>query len=804
MTAPTAPKIRRAAFAVTGMDCASCVAQVEKAARKVSGVEICNVNLARGRAVVGFDPAQTDLAAVAAAITASGYPAHAEEPASANAEEQRVSQQAAHARSWLRRAVVGVALWLPVELLHWLMVAAGDPHAAHHHWMIWLALITSTISIVYVGAAFYRSAIRAALRRTTNMDTLIAMGASVAYGYSLVALLGYLAGAWQALPDLYFMEATGLLALISLGHWLEARARDSAGSAIRQLLNLAPATAMRVRRDKNPPSRIVAQVVGGAPVVAPVAPGDGLSLEEVPVAEVRKGDWLFVRPGDRIPIDGVVEAGQSSVDESMITGEPLPVLRQKGDTVIGGTLNTDGALTIRVTKTGSETALAQIVKLVDQAQSTKPPVQKLADQIAAVFVPAVLGIALITAIGWYAWGTAHHWPAATTWAALAKAVCSVLIIACPCALGLAIPAAVMVATGRGAQRGILIRDIDALQHAETIDTVVLDKTGTITRGKPAVVEITPLAGVADQTILQLAASAESFSEHPLAKAIVEHARSRGIPLSDPQSFQNEPGLGVIAEIDRRQLLVGNADLLAKYKITQLPAASSGRTLVHVAAKTDGAFQMLGTIALADEIKSDSAQAISDLHKLGLRTVLLTGDNEATAKAVADQVGIKDVRANVRPAGKSDVIRALQTQSSVLSPVHSNVAMVGDGVNDAPALAAADLGIAIGSGSDVAKEAGGIVLTGGSLSGVAAAIRLSRATMRIIRQNLFLAFFYNVLAIPLAAFGLLNPLIAAAAMALSDITVIGNALRLRRAKIDSQAIVLKRGNENDRKLVEKGA
>src|SRR6185437_13355459 len=373
-----------------------------------------------------------------------------------------------------------------------------------------------------------------------------------------------------------------------------------------------------------------------------------------------------------------------------------------------------------------------------------------------------------------------------------RAVCSVVIIACPCALGLAIPAAVMVATGRGAQRGILIRDIDALQHAERIDTVVLDKTGTITTGKPAVVNITPLAGTAEDEILRLAATAELFSEHPVAKAIVAHARARGLRLADPQSFQNDPGLGVVAELDGRQLLVGNADLMAKYAVGAMQPSPAAQTLVHIAAKTDGVFRVLGAIALTDQVKPDSAAAIRELHGLGLRTVLLTGDNQTAASAVAQQIGIKDVRANVRPAGKAQVVREIQQQRKIddreaveaTSPRgRIGVAMVGDGINDAPALAAADLGIAIGSGSDVAKEAGGIVLVGGSLSGVAAAIRLSRATMRTIRQNLFLAFFYNVLAIALAAFGLLSPLIAAAAMALSDFTVIGNALRLRRTRID---------------------
>jgi Cu+-exporting ATPase len=590
------------------------------------------------------------------------------------------------------------------------------------------------------------------------MDTLIAMGASVAYAYSLIYFLGGLLGWWTPPTgdQLYFMESTGLLALISLGHWLEARARQTAGSAIRELLDLAPATALR-------------QV--------------GTEYEEVPVAQLHPGDRVLARPGDRVPIDGVVVDGRSSVDESMLTGEPLPVPRGPGDTVIGGTVNTDGRLVVRVTKTGGETALAQIVKLVEHAQSSKPPVQQLADRISAVFVPSVLAIALVTAIGWYAWAAAHAWDAARTWAAIATAVCSVLIIACPCALGLAVPAALMVGIGRGAKRGILIRDIDALQSAERIDTVVLDKTGTVTQGKPAVVGVLSFDGEADSEILRLAAAAEQFSEHPLAKAIVAHARDRSIAVPDPTSFTNDPGHGVVATVDGRTLLVGSGGLLAKHggyaasHNGEGPAASDpAQTLVYVAERNgESTVRPLGVVALSDQLKPDSQTAVRELQQLGLKTVLLTGDNEATARFIARQVGIDDVRANVKPGGKADVIRELQK--------HGPVAMVGDGVNDAPALAAADLGIAIGSGSDVAKETGGIVLVSGSLHGVATSIRLSRATMRKIRQNLFFAFLYNVLAIPLAAFGLLNPLIAAGAMALSDVTVIGNALLLRRSNVD---------------------
>jgi Cu+-exporting ATPase len=591
------------------------------------------------------------------------------------------------------------------------------------------------------------------------MDTLISLGASVAYVYSLAYFAAGLAGMVRPpnLHQLYFMEASGLLALISLGHWLEARARQAAGSAIRELLNLAPSTALRLDESGQP--------------------------HEVPAAMLEVGDRVLVRPGDRLPADGVVVEGRSSVDESMISGEPLPVTRAPDDEVIGGTINQDGRLTLRVTRTGSQTALAQIVQLVEHAQSSKPPVQKLADQMAAVFVPAVLGIALLTGIGWYFWATSHGWSSGATWGQIANAVCSVLIIACPCALGLAVPTALMVGTGRGAKKGILIRDIDALQNAERIDTVVLDKTGTVTRGKPVVREIIALNGMSSNDVLGLAASAEQFSEHPLARAVMTEARERGVVIADPASFTNEPGLGVVADVDGRTLLVGSRALLERHGASDGSLGTEvapGTTHIYAAQKhSDGRIERLGFISVSDQIKSDSITAIAELHRLGLRTVLLTGDNRAAAEAVARQVGIDEVRAEVKPGQKAQAIRELQS----LRGRRSYVAMVGDGINDAPALAQADLGIAIGGGSDIAKESADIVLVSGSLTGVATAIRLSRATMRKIRQNLFFAFIYNVLAIPLAAFGLLNPLVAAAAMALSDVTVIGNALLLRRTKID---------------------
>jgi Cu+-exporting ATPase len=725
-------------ISVENMTCASCVAHVEKLARGVDGVADIRVNLARGRARLTATGDANDVARrAAAAIRGGGFPAVVDGGDVADAEAARLDRQRQHASAWGWRAVVGLLLWAPVEVTHWSMVLAGHDHGGVT-WMTWLALAAGTVALLYIGPGFYRSALAGLRRGTTNMDTLIALGTSVAYGYSLVALVGHLAGWWAALPPTYFMEAAAILALISLGHWLEARARDKTGEAIRALVDLAPAEA---------------------------------TLEDgrvVPVSTLAIGDRFVARPGDRIATDGKVIDGRSGVDEALVTGEPLPADRGPGDEVIGGTLAVDGRLVVAVTRIGADTALAQIVDLVERAQASKPPVQKLADRIAAIFVPTVLLIALLTGVGWFVYGTMTDMPGPEKWGMLAKSVCSVLIIACPCALGLAVPAAIMVGTGRGAKRGILLRHIDAIQQAGKLAVVALDKTGTVTSGQPRVVAVT-----GDDT-LALAAAAEQFSGHPLAAAVVAHAKTRGISPDLPESFEDAPGRGVVARLNGEPLLVGSAALLAEHDV-DVPADEAEPFATHVHVARGG--RHVGRIALSDSIKPDTAEALATLKSLGLRLVLITGDRQAAADVVARELGLDEVHAEVRPGGKAEIVRQLQR--------HGPVAMVGDGVNDAPALAAADLGIAIGGGSDVAAEAGGIVLTGQSLTGVAAAIRLSRATMRVVKQNLFLAFVYNVLAIPAAAFGLLNPAIAAACMALSDVSVLGNALRLRGAKIDER-------------------
>jgi len=733
-------------FIVEGMNCASCVNHVQKAAKRVAGVAMVNVNLALGRASVAFDPGKTNPVEVAAAITGSGYPAT---PIVEQTAPRNIGGHHDRANAWLRRAVVGVILWLPLELTHWLMVVFSNHGRMEMPAMVWASFVAGTLSIIYVGAGFYRGAWAALKHFTSNMDTLIALGASVAYGYSLIAFFGHLAGMWPAPPAYYFMESSGLLALISLGHWLEARAHHSAGSAIAQLLNLAPERTLKLTGNDDLPV-------------------------EIPLSTVQVGDRLLVRPGDRIPTDGVVVDGRGAVDESMITGEPIPPTRTIGDSVIGGTLNLDGRLVVRAANVGAQTALAQMVKLVENAQSAKPPVQKLADNIAAVFVPVVLMIAVITGAAWFIYGNSHGWTPGRTWADLANAVCSVLIIACPCALGLALPAALMVGTGLGASRGILIRDLESLQRAATVGAVVLDKTGTLTEGKPAVTKIELMDHTTENDLLALAAAAEQSSAHPLAKAVVAAAQLRNLKLPAVENFSSEAGYGVLATIGGRNVLVGSQALLRRHGWA---GADAGGAAVYVASNDNGTPVLLATIGFTDTVKPDSAAAIAALHEMGLKTILLTGDSEVAAQAVGRAVGIDEVYARVTPDQKAAVIRKLQEKCPV--------AMVGDGINDAPALAVADLGIAIGSGSDIAKEAGGIVLVSGSLGGVPAAIKLARATMKTIRRNLVFAFLYNVLAIPLAAFGLLNPLIAAGAMALSDVTVIGSALMLRRCRLEER-------------------
>ena len=763
--APPAPDARQADvdsadLVVEGMTCASCVAFVDKTARRLPGVRGIDVNLPAGTARLDYDPDQTDPAAVAAALGEAGYASRVADgdqhlDLRAADEAERATHRHEHAAVWKRRAILGLVLWVPAEATHWGLRIAGH-HAA---WMTWLGVAVGTIVLLTAGRAFFANALAAARHRATNMDTLIALGGGTAYAYSAVALVGHLALGWP-LAELYFLESAALFTLISLGHWLESAARERAGDAIRALLDLSPPTAVKL-----------------------VADGEAT----VPAGELVAGDRVRVRPGTRVPADGVVEEGGGAVDESMLTGEPVPVAKRAGDEVIGGTVNAEGSLIVRVTAAGGDSTLAGIVRMVEHAQASRPPVQRLADRIAAVFVPAVLAIAAVTAAAWLAVGYAGDKPTAATWADAARATCSVLIIACPCALGLAVPAALMVGTGRGAKRGILLRDIDAIQNAERVDLVVFDKTGTLTTGRPSVIEVEHIGDMSEDELIRLAASAERGSEHPLAAAVVRYAQGRSIELAEATDFVSHPGLGVEATVDGRRVVVGTPVLAngaagrgTGFQPVMAPddrleaCPTSRRAATRATVAVDG--RIAGTIYLADEPKPEAAGVVADLKRRGLRVALLTGDNRGAAEAVAAAVGIDEVHADVRPGGKRLVIDRLRREGR-------RVAMVGDGVNDAPALAAADVGIAVGGGTDAAKEAGHVVLVGDRLADVPVALRLSRATMRKVRQNLFFAFVYNVIAIPIAAMGLLSPIVAAGAMALSDVSVLGNALLLRRSRID---------------------
>ncbi len=740
---------------VTGMTCASCVMSVESALSAVPGVETADVNLATERASVRYDPAKSDMSALVRAVERAGYGALpiSEDERERGAEEERERELRLKQLGTLRRRlVVSLALGAATMIL-----AMGDLvwHDLHQQvWRPYVMFLLATPVQLWGAAPFYRIAWSAARHRTTNMNTLIVVGTTAAYGFSVFATFfpDILIDAGLGQP-LYYEVAAVIVGLVLLGRYLEARARARTGDAIRALLALGAKTA-RVRR-----------------------PG-GLE-EEIPIDLLAAGDVVIVRPGETVATDGVILSGRSSIDESMMTGESVPVEKGPGDDVAGGTLNGTGTFRFRATKVGKDTLLAQIVRMVEEAQASKAPIQRLVDQVAAVFVPVVFAIATVTFLIWLVFGPQPSLTLAIT------AFIAVLIIACPCALGLATPTAIMVGTGRGASRGILIRNAQALEEAQAVRVVAFDKTGTLTVGRPRVTDFLGCADFGDDEVLRLAASAERASEHPLAAAVVEAAQERGLTLAEPSSFDYTPGEGIHAVVEGHDVRVGNLGFVVEHGWQEAPRqvlerhAGEGKTplLVTIDGKP-GAI-----LALADVPKAAAADAVAQLKRMGLKTLLISGDTQRTAQAVADQVGIDEAMGQVRPAEKAEIVRRIQAGGR-------RVAMVGDGVNDAPALAQADLGIAMGGGTDVAIASGGIVLVGGDPRGVPRALRLSRKTLATIKQNLFWAFFYNVALIPLAAGVLypftgvlLSPVLAAAAMAISSVTVVTNSLRLRTAKID---------------------
>jgi Cu+-exporting ATPase len=776
-THPTPSLLQSRDIPVTGMHCAACSARVQQALEHTSGVSSAHVNLMTGTATVDFDPRLVSPERLVDAIRGTGYgaelpsPAGSVEQAIGNQDEARASE-IADLRRKLALSLVAAVLTMPVSmvlaeqipgsmadpLMRLMMPLTGAirraaPWADRVSPAAWRYLLLGlTLPVVlWAGRHFYTRAWAAFRHRSADMNTLIAVGTGAAFLFSLVTTF---ADRWflarGVVPQVYYETVVWIIALILLGNLLEARAKGRASAAIRRLIGLRPATARVVR---------------------------GETEEEIPLDRLRLGDEVAVRPGEKIPADGVVVAGTSYVDESMLTGEPVPVPKRMGDPVIGATINRNGALRFRVSRLGNDSVLSRIIGLVQQAQGSKAPIQRMADRIAAVFVPVVIVLSIITFAVWFLAG-----PEPRYLHALVAAI-TVLIIACPCAMGLAVPTAVMAATGRAAELGVLIKGGEALERAGDIDVVVLDKTGTLTEGRPGVRSVRPAPGIADESrLLQLAASVERQSEHPLGEAIVLEAERRGIALRAAADFETSTGRGVLGIVDGSRVAVGNAALMRELGVS--PAilrneaeqlASEGQTAVYVS--VDG--QVAGLIGIADPIKPTSREVVRRLEQLGLEIVMLTGDDGRAARSVGRAVGVTRVIADVEPEQKLEEIRRLQAEGKT-------VAMVGDGLNDSPALAQADVGIAMGSGTDVAMEAGSITLMRPDLVGVVDAIGLARRAMQIIRQNLFWAFVYNIIGIPIAAgilypaFGLLlSPALAAAAMAASSVSVVTNSLRLRK-------------------------
>jgi P-type Cu+ transporter len=737
---------------VEGMTCASCVSRVEKALKKVEGVRMANVNLATEKVTIAYDQKRTSLATLARAVSEAGYTlstagADKETGRSSAAENTIDSPQERAFVATRKDFIFSLVFTVPVmivsmiDMTDWFMrrspVSMEDINK--------LLLIATTFILAVPGKRFYKSAWQQAKHFSADMNTLIAIGTGTAYVYSaLVVLFPHWLGIGAKFVDVYFDTAGTIITLILLGKMLEARAKSKASDAIRKLMDLSPKSATVVRNGTE---------------------------QIIPIDDLLVAESIIVKPGEKIPVDGLITVGRTTIDESMLTGESFPIERGVGQKILGGTVNKNGTVEFKATAVGKDTMVAHIIKLVEEAQGSKASIQSLADKIAAVFVPAVLLIAALTFVLWYFLGINGFTPA------MINAI-AVLIIACPCALGLATPTAIIVGTGRGASLGILIKNAESLERAHKIQAIILDKTGTLTEGKPSVTDVLTFNGTEVSALLRFVASVEKRSEHPLGDAIVSYAVARGVALTNPDSFLSHTGFGIEAVVDKRKVIVGSADFLQQFLIDSTVVrptidqlAGQGKTTVLAA--IDG--QICGAIAITDAIRPTSRQAVEQLQRLGIEIVMITGDNKQTAEAVAKQAGITNVVAGVLPQNKAASVKHFQDSGKT-------VAVVGDGINDAPALAQADVGIAMGSGTDIAMETADITLMKPDLLGVVSAIRLSKLTIRTIKQNLFWAFVYNIIGIPLAALGMLNPIIAAAAMAFSSVSVVSNSLRLRLSKI----------------------
>lgn len=738
---------------IDGMTCASCAQTVEKTTGKLTGVESAVVNLATEKLAVEYDPDVVNLSDIIESIAKEGYEAH-EEIDSADAAELEQEKKESEIKGFWNRFIASAIFTVPLMYISMgPMINLPVPellNPASNPLYFAIAQIILTVPVMYFGKEYFKVGFKTLFRGHPNMDSLVALGTSAAFVYSLYATYRIFAGDASYAMELYYESAAVILTLITLGKYLEAVSKGKSSEAIKKLMDLAPKTARVLRNNLE---------------------------QEIGIDEVRVGDTIIVRPGERLPVDGVVTSGRTAIDESMLTGESIPVEKQPGDEIVGASINKTGSIQYEATKVGKDTTLSQIVQLVEEAQGTKAPIAQLADKISGVFVPIVIGLSLLSGGAWFFLGQ-------ESWIFSLTIMISVLVIACPCALGLATPISIMVGTGKGAENGVLIKSGVALETTHQVDTVIFDKTGTITEGKPELTDILTTEDISESDLLKLAASAEVGSEHPLGEAIVRAAEEKGYEFFETDSFNALPGRGIEVSIDNKHLFLGNKKLMDENNIslTELAEesdqlASQGKTPMYISIDR----QLAGIIAVADTIKENSIEAIERLHKMGIEVVMITGDNKRTADAIAGQVNIDRVLSEVLPEDKAAEVEKLQAEGK-------KVAMVGDGINDAPALAQADIGIAIGSGTDIAMESADIVLMRSDLLDVPTAIELSKATIKNIKENLFWAFGYNTLGIPIAMgllylFGgpLLSPMFAAAAMSLSSVSVVLNALRLRRFK-----------------------